>query len=62
MPAPFCTICKGFGDTEGRLSCEAFPRVFLKPYTRADAAPVVCAISDSCPGAAVRKWHGAGKC
>ena len=26
MPAPFCTICKGFGDTEGRLSCEAFPR------------------------------------
>ena len=26
MPAPFCTICKGLGnETEGRLSCEAFP-------------------------------------
>ena len=25
MASPFCTICKGLGDTEGRLSCEAFP-------------------------------------
>jgi len=25
MASPFCTICGGLGDTEGRLSCEAFP-------------------------------------
>ena len=23
--SPFCTICEALGDTEGRLSCEAFP-------------------------------------
>ena len=26
MPSPFCTICKGIGDSEGRMSSEAFPR------------------------------------
>lgn len=25
MASPFCTICGGLGDTEGRLTCEAFP-------------------------------------
>ncbi len=26
MDSPFCTICAGLGDTEGRLACEVFPR------------------------------------
>jgi len=26
MASPFCMICQGFGDTEGLLCCEAFPR------------------------------------
>ncbi len=26
MAAPFCRICKDLGDTEGRMSREAFPR------------------------------------
>jgi hypothetical protein len=25
MASPFCTICERCGDTEGFLSCEAFP-------------------------------------
>jgi hypothetical protein len=25
MASPLCTICKGLGDTEGFLCCEAFP-------------------------------------
>jgi hypothetical protein len=26
MASPFCTICERLGDTERRLSCEAFPQ------------------------------------
>ncbi len=26
MASPFCMICQGFGDSEGLLCCEAFPR------------------------------------
>lgn len=39
MPSPFCTICRELGDTEGRLSCEAFPRGIPKPIYPCGCGP-----------------------
>ena len=45
MALPFCTICESLGDTEGKLSCEAFPQGIPKAVY-----PGGCTLRKPCQG------------